>query len=316
MGHLWLNPEDKQFWKFCFDDISKNDVPAFLDYIVRFTGFSKCELPNAVFNLKTSYFCRKSACHWSFAGHFGHFCPSFSESGVRPHNWDIYCHIAHHSHQKCPDALQKSNLHASVTIQVSSRLCDFTFLTFCCLPLIITFRRNGGPVFTRKSRVSGNRIGLACELPISRQMCVLVYSFMIGPNFSQLDKKRIGVYTGHMPTTTAAQNLIHFHQVFKTNRFQKFDHGSEEKNLIKYGSPEPPEYDLKRITHPNMYLIYGLNDFYMSQDGVESLKTDLKHAREFYELSDPKANHMDPLIGLTTAVEVNRKVIGILKRYP
>ena len=59
MGHLWLNPEDKQFWKFCFDDISKNDVPAFLDYIVRFTGFSKCELPNAVFNLKRHIFAEK-----------------------------------------------------------------------------------------------------------------------------------------------------------------------------------------------------------------------------------------------------------------
>lgn len=119
-----------------------------------------------------------------------------------------------------------------------------------------------------------------------------------------------------MPTTTAAQNLVHFDQVFKTNRFQKFDHGSEEKNLIKYGSPKPPEYDLKGITHPNIYLIYGLNDFYMSEDGVEMLKADLKNAREFYQLSDPKANHMDPIIGINTAVEVNQKVIGILSGYP
>ena len=86
-------------------------------------------------------------------------------------------------------------------------------------------------------------------------------------------------------------------------------------NLHKYGTSHPRPYNLSAIRHPNMYIIYARNDWYVPMDGIKMLKHDLKTAREFYEISDPKANHMDPLIGIDVAVEVNRKIIKTLAYY-
>ena len=44
MGHLWLDPNEKEFWKFCFDDISHSDIPTIIEYVRRFTQYGKCLL--------------------------------------------------------------------------------------------------------------------------------------------------------------------------------------------------------------------------------------------------------------------------------
>ena len=125
----------------------------------------------------------------------------------------------------------------------------------------------------------------------------------------------MGVYMAHQPTSTAGKNLVHFDQLFKSNKFQKYDYGPV-LNLAKYGQATPPEYDLTKITHPAVYVIYGANDWFVPLSGVEKLKTDLSNAKEFYEISNPKSNHMDPLIGIDDAIEVNKKMISILEENP
>ena len=128
-------------------------------------------------------------------------------------------------------------------------------------------------------------------------------------------QKRLGVYTSHMPTSTSAQNLLHFDQLFTSNRFQKFDHGMIT-NLQVYGRRDPPEYPLANITHRDLYVIYSDNDWFVPLSGVEQLRTDLNaSAREFYLISNPQTNHMDPLIGKDVAIEVNKKVLSILDKY-
>ena len=175
------------------------------------------------------------------------------------------------------------------------------------------FCRKSGPAFTRQLPLTKTRVGLACELPVSRTICILLYSSFLGPNIKQLDVSRLGVYTSQVPTTTSNRNVMHFHQLFNSNRFQKYDHG-DGVNLALYGTTYPPEYNIRAISHPNVYVIYARNDWYVPMDGVAMLKRDLR-AREFYEISDPQANHMDPLIGLNIAREVNWKVITTLERY-
>ena len=128
-------------------------------------------------------------------------------------------------------------------------------------------------------------------------------------------QNRLGVYTAHMPTSTSAQNLLHFDQLFSSNRFQKFDHGIL-RNPQLYGSPQPPEYPLANITHRAIHVIYSDNDWFVPISGVERLQQDLNAtAAEFYLISKPHTNHMDPLIGRDVAVEVNKKVLSILGKH-
>ena len=115
-----------------------------------------------------------------------------------------------------------------------------------------------------------------------------------------------------MPSSTSAQNLLHFSQMFATNRFQKYDYGLL-RNLKIYNSLTPPKYSLQNITYPNVHVIYGQNDWFVpiQPNGVELLKQELQGAK-FYQISDPKSNHMDPLIGLDIAQEVTQKVVDII----
>lgn len=93
-----------------------------------------------------------------------------------------------------------------------------------------------------------------------------------------------------------------------------YDHGPNE-NLLVYGSPRPPKYRLDRITHKNIYVIYAKNDWFVPIHGIHALKRDIPHLREIYQISNPQANHIDPLVGMTVALEVNAKIINILRRY-
>lgn len=46
--------------------------------------------------------------------------------------------------------------------------------------------------------------------------------------------------------------------IIHTGKFQKF-HYNETKNMEMYGSQQPPEYDLSKIT-ANIHILYGTND--------------------------------------------------------
>ena len=127
-----------------------------------------------------------------------------------------------------------------------------------------------------------------------------------------------------MPTSTSAQNLLHFEQLFSSNRFAKFDHGLVKNQELYGGSSLPPEYDLTSITFTNpLPVIYSDNDWFVPVSSVEALRADLINTTtatpqpfqvEFYLISQPGANHLDPLIGREVALEVNRKVVDVLKR--
>ncbi len=114
--------------------------------------------------------------------------------------------------------------------------------------------------------------------------------------------------------STSKRNLRHFHQLFSSNRFARFDHGPEG-NMQKFGQKESPLYDLTQIRHNSIHVIYSLNDLFAPLDGVEQLSKDIANLKEMYEIQDAQANHADPLIGTDVAVEVNNKILNILKQY-
>jgi lysosomal acid lipase/cholesteryl ester hydrolase len=70
-------------------------------------------------------------------------------------------------------------------------------------------------------------------------------------------------FVGHFPGTAALNDVIHFSQMYKSGKFQKFDYG-RIKNFELYGQDEPPQYDLGQIKVPT-YLLYGKNDVFTSK---------------------------------------------------
>lgn len=61
------------------------------------------------------------------------------------------------------------------------------------------------------------------------------------------------------PNTISTKQLVHFGQLIKTERFQKFDYKTAA-NLRFYGQAEPPEYDLCKV-NVKLYVYYGSKDY-------------------------------------------------------
>lgn len=48
---------------------------------------------------------------------------------------------------------------------------------------------------------------------------------------------------GHFPSGSSLKNMDHFEQIIRRGKFARYDYG-EEINMQKYGSKEPPVYNL------------------------------------------------------------------------
>lgn len=51
------------------------------------------------------------------------------------------------------------------------------------------------------------------------------------------------VIMGHFPSGSSLKNMDHFEQIIRRGKFARYDYG-EEINMQKYGSKEPPVYNL------------------------------------------------------------------------
>ena len=50
-----------------------------------------------------------------------------------------------------------------------------------------------------------------------------------------------------------------------------YDYGTEERNMLEYGSPTPPEVNFGKIKVP-VYFVYGPNDLFTSVEVCQIIK--------------------------------------------
>lgn len=72
------------------------------------------------------------------------------------------------------------------------------------------------------------------------------------------------VILGHTPAGASTHTLIHFAQGVNSHKFRPFDYGKKE-NLKIYGVPEPPPYDLSKVSAP-VALYWSDNDWLAAKE--------------------------------------------------
>lgn len=90
-----------------------------------------------------------------------------------------------------------------------------------------------------------------------QNICTLDIGFIDG-NEKMFNQSRVGVYLCHTPAATSVKDLQHWIQLVKSQTVSKFDYGTDG-NIIEYGQPTPPEYDLTQINTPT-YLYWSRDD--------------------------------------------------------
>lgn len=66
------------------------------------------------------------------------------------------------------------------------------------------------------------------------------------------------MYLTNFPAGGSTKQIVHYGQEINSKKFRKFDYGVFN-NLNRYGSIEPPDYDISKITAP-IALFYSEND--------------------------------------------------------
>lgn len=121
------------------------------------------------------------------------------------------------------------------------------------------------------------------------------------------------VIMGHTPAGSSVDQMVHYGQSIRSNRFRLFDHGSVS-NLLTYGRLNPPAYNLRNVRAP-VALHYSLNDWLAEPVDVHQLLRELGNVVGGFLTADPNFNHFDFLWAINARELVYNQVLEVMRRY-
>ncbi|CAL8131351.1 unnamed protein product [Orchesella dallaii] len=103
-------------------------------------------------------------------------------------------------------------------------------------------------------------------------------------------------------------------QLHETCEFQRFDFG-ERRNLLEYGSTNPPTYNLSRMAVPT-YIFYGEGDNFLTPSDMVRLRDAVpgKYMKGFHKVDWYKFNHIDFVTAKDADILVYHKIRDIMHK--
>ncbi|KAK3910522.1 Lipase 3 [Frankliniella fusca] len=153
-------------------------------------------------------------------------------------------------------------------------------------------------------RGSGN----ACRGAL--QLCSAVYNAAGGFSPGEFNMTLFRVLVGHFPAGSSLGQLTHYLQVMVTGEFKKYDYG-EKENLIRYGQPKPPEYNLNNVVAP-VYLNYAEGDPFSPAKDVQRLAEEVPGVRKLLKVPLEDFGHTDHLYAIHSYELEYKPIIDIM----
>jgi len=94
-----------------------------------------------------------------------------------------------------------------------------------------------------------------------------------------------------MPSGSSLKTFIHYAQLINGQVFKRFDFGTAEDNLEKYGRDQPPAYDLSGITFSTSIFYGDVLDVFSTDGPQLSKQLETLFVHEYHQ------NHMSFMIG-------------------
>ncbi|CAJ0598468.1 unnamed protein product [Cylicocyclus nassatus] len=266
--HVGYGPDDIRFWNFTWQDMSSYDLPACINYVLHETGES--QLYYVGHSQGTIMMFAKLAEDPEFSKKIRQFF-ALAPVATVSHIGGLYKIFGHYLMD----------------------FADFLLHRIPNTPLAL-------PKLLQKV------VSLFCNLPKAQAICTLDIGFIDGREH-MLNKSRIGVYLCHIPAATSSKNLLHWVQVVRSRKFEKFDYG-ESGNLAEYGTKFPPTYNLSKIDTPT-FLYWSKDDILADTDDIRDtiISAMNETIRGSYDL--PHYSHLDFVFGINATVDVYRPII-------
>lgn len=275
-AHVNLLPEDTKFWNFSWHEMAIFDIPAVVTYISDTTN-SPGDILYVGHSMGTTMF--------------------FAFASLKP------------------------QIAAKVKAMVA--LAPVAFMTHLTSPIKylapwvndIDFiaKHLGINEFLPSSKVM-KLMAFDCLSKFTRKICENLLFLIAGFNKDQVDEKTLEVVLAHMPSGTSTKTVLHYLQeISSKGDFRQYDYGTDG-NMIQYGQPTPPEYNLQDIQVP-VYLMYADSDMLANPLDVKRLYTRLTQRIGIYEVPLPSFNHVDFLFAKDVVKLVYNNLTATLKQY-
>uniref|UniRef100_A0A1L8DPY2 Lipase n=2 Tax=Nyssomyia neivai TaxID=330878 RepID=A0A1L8DPY2_9DIPT len=146
----------------------------------------------------------------------------------------------------------------------------------------------------------------------TQSLCLNTLFLLVGFDSDQMNKTLLPEIFSRHPAGSSIYELIHYAQEVKSGNFAQYDHGTVG-NLKRYGSINPPSYELSKVTAP-VTIYYAQNDWLSSIEDVEHLAQKLPNVSGKFLISAPKFSHYDFLWGTDVKQQVYDKVMKVLNK--
>ncbi|XP_065225614.1 lipase 3-like isoform X2 [Planococcus citri] len=268
----------KEYWDFCWHEMGIYDMPTTIDYILAQTGHS--QLYYIAHSMGTTIFYVM--------------CSERPQYNKKVKAMISFAPIAYMNHVR------------SRFMRFLSTISDP--LAWLCNSMGFYEFRPGGKFLLYAGQ-------MVCKRNVVTQnICNNVLFLIAGYDTSQLNKTSLPMILAHSPAGASSKQLTHYAQLIRKERwFGQYDYGTAG-NLMKYGSINPPKYDLSKIKVP-ISLMYSADDWLSSKEDVQMLVQDLPNVYEIFRVPVQPFNHLDFIWAVDAKVLVYDETLRILDHF-
>ncbi|KAH7712220.1 Protein LIPL-1 [Aphelenchoides avenae] len=271
-NHTSLNPDSHEFWQYSWDEHVQYDLPAMIDYVLEHTGQDSL------------YYVGHSQGTLIMFGKLSD-DPSFAKKIRR-----VFA------------------LAPVATVKYIQGMLEYLAI-YIYPELEFIWDLLGAGEFVPSGWLMKEISKFLCGNKLGEWMCDSFIFMLAGPETAQLNRTRTAVYTSHTPAGTSTQNIMHWAQMVRNGRMEKYDYRNAKKNREHYGQSHPPAYDLVRFDAP-LHIYSSDADWLADEKDVEQhLLPEINPNYLVERVKLTGFSHLDFIWGLRAAKEVYEPVL-------
>ncbi|XP_004413053.1 PREDICTED: lysosomal acid lipase/cholesteryl ester hydrolase [Odobenus rosmarus divergens] len=271
--HKTLSVSQDEFWTFSYDEMANYDLPASINFVLNKTGQEQVY----------------------YVGH---------SQGTT---------IGFIAFSRIPELARKVKMFFALAPVASVSFSTSPLCKLGGFPEFLLKDMFGVKEFFPQSAVLKWLSVHVCSHVILKELCGNAFFILCGFNERNLNMSRVPVYVAHSPAGTSVQNIVHWGQFIKFQKFQAFDWGSQARNYFHYNQTYPPPYNVKDMLVPTAVWSGG-QDSLADVSDISILLPQITNL--VYSKLIPEWEHLDFIWGLDAPWRLYNDVVDLMKKYP
>jgi len=274
-SHLHLDPTEYDFWTFSFDQMADMDLPLMLKYTVNYTEQERIYYVGH--SMGTTTFMIMANLH-----------PEMQEHIILA---NFFAPVAYVEHLKGP-----LRLLAPIEPEVEKVLAGLGI----------------GQLFPSNHLMDFISDYTCQDKDIAQVICSSVIYLLCGFDSPQMNTTLLQAITHHTPAGASVDTVAQYGQMINNKKLMAFDYRNKEKNQEVYGQPNPPVYDVTKVTAP-VVAYWGDNDWLAQPPDLIRLTAELPNLIKSYKVPFDGWNHLDFMYGIDANELVYQELLKQLK---